>query len=316
MARATSALSWPGRLLAGRGSDARIGRIGAGILAGFVLVAALAPVLAPHDPRAQSGLPFKAPSADHLLGTNDIGQDILSELIYGARISLAIGFLAATLAIVVGGLLGVISGFFGGWIDSLLMRLVDATLALPFLPLLIVLAVFLGRSLATTVLVIGLVIWARPARIVRSQVLSIRQRGYVEASRSMGAHPRHTLARHIGPAATPLIIAQFVRAANIAILLEASLSFLGLGDPLAKSWGTILYYATARNAFLTQAWLWWVLPTGLAISTVIVGFAFVGFALEARFDPRLRSQRIPTLTTAPAAADRLLAPKAAEVAPE
>ena len=187
MARARSALSWPSRLLAGRGSDARIGRIGAGILVGFVLVAALAPVLAPHDPRAQSGLPFKPPSADHLLGTNDIGQDILSELIYGARISLAIGFFAATLAIVVGGLLGVVSGFFGGWIDSLLMRLVDATLALPFLPLLIVLAVFLGRSLATTVLVIGLVIWARPARIVRSQVLSIRQRGFVEASRSMGA---------------------------------------------------------------------------------------------------------------------------------
>ena len=122
----------------------------------------------------------------------------------------------------------------------------------------------------------------------------------------MGAHPRHVLARHIGPAATPLIIAQFVRAANIAILLEASLSFLGLGDPTTKSWGTVLYYATARNAFLTRAWLWWVLPTGLAISTVIVGFAFLGYALEARFDPRLRNQRIPTLATAGAATDRLL----------
>lgn len=312
----TSTLPRPGRFLAGRGSDARIGRIGAGILAAFILIAGLAQVLAPHDPRAQTGLPFKAPTADHLLGTNDIGQDILSELIYGARVSLAIGFFAALLAIVVGGLIGVISGFFGGWIDSLLMRIVDATLALPFLPLLIVLAVFLGRSLVTTALVIGLVIWARPARIVRSQVLSIRQRGFVEASRAMGAHPRHVLAHHIGPAATPLIIAQFVRAANIAILLEASLSFLGLGDPTTKSWGTVLYYATARNAFLTRAWLWWVLPTGLAISTVIVGFAFVGYALEARFDPRLRSQRIPALATAGAAADRLLAPSATERAAE
>lgn len=183
MAGGPSVLSWPGRLLSGRGSDARIGRIGAGILVAFVLVAVLAPVLAPHDPRAQTGLPFKAPTASHLLGTNDIGQDILSELIYGARISLAIGFLAASLAIIVGGLLGVISGFFGGWIDSLLMRIVDATLALPFLPLLIVLAVFLGRSLTTTVLVIGLVIWARPARIVRSQVLSIR---HVASSRLPG----------------------------------------------------------------------------------------------------------------------------------
>ena len=306
MGRASTLASWLHRLLPGRGSDARIGRIGAGILVGFVLVALFAPVLAPHDPRAQTGLPYKAPSASHLLGTNDIGQDILSELIFGARVSLAIGFLAALLAIVVGGLLGVIAGFFGGWIDSLLMRLVDATLALPFLPLLIVLAVFLGRSLATTILVIGLVIWARPARIVRSQVLSIRQRGFVEAARAMGAHPRHVLTQHIGPAATPLIIAQFVRAANIAILLEASLSFLGLGDPTTKSWGTILYYATARNAFLTRAWLWWVLPTGLAISTVIVGFAFVGYALEARFDPRLRSQRIPALANAGVADERLL----------
>lgn len=290
----------------GRGSTgAKLGKVGVGILAVFVLVAVFAPAIAPHDPRAQTGLPYQAPTWSHLLGTNDIGQDLLSELIYGARVSLLIGLLAAVLAIVVGTAVGVASGFFGGVADTLLMRLVDMTLALPFLPLLIVLAVFLGRSLSTTVLVVSLVIWARPARIIRSQVLSARERGFVQASRAMGARPRHMLRRHVVPAVSPLIIAQFVRAANIAILLEASLSFLGLGDVTHKSWGTTLYYASARGAFLTRAWLWWVLPTGLAISLVVVAFAFVGYALEEAADPRLRRSGIPVLaqfSTARAAA--------------
>jgi ABC-type dipeptide/oligopeptide/nickel transport system permease subunit len=273
----------------------RLGRVGAIILAFFVLVAVFAPLLAPYDPKAQTGLPYQSPSASHLLGTNDIGQDILSELIYGTRVSLAIGFLAALLAIVVGTLVGVVSGYFGGLVDTLLMRFVDITLALPFLPLLIVLAVFLGRNIRTTVLVISVVIWARPARILRSQVLSARERGFVQAARSMGGRPAHLLRRHVLPAVSPLIIAQFVRAANIAILLEASLSFLGLGDVTAKSWGTTLYYASARGAFLTRAWLWWVLPTGLAISVVVVAFAFIGYSLEERADPRLRARRLPTL---------------------
>lgn len=272
-----------------------LGRVGVVILDLFILVAVFAPLLAPYDPRAQTGLPYQSPSGSHLLGTNDIGQDILSELIFGARVSLAIGFLAALLAIVVGTLVGVVSGYFGGLADTLLMRFVDITLALPFLPLLIVLAVFLGRNINTTVLVISVVIWARPARILRSQVLSARERGFVQAARSMGGRPAHLLRRHVLPAVSPLVIAQFVRAANIAILLEASLSFLGLGDVTAKSWGTTLYYASARGAFLTRAWLWWVLPTGLAISLVVVAFAFIGYSLEERADPRLRATRLPTL---------------------
>lgn len=293
------AAGWVRSALHARGPDACLGRIGAVILLAFVVVAVFAPLVAPHDPRAQTGLPFKSPTADHLLGTNDIGQDILSEIIYGARISLAIGFMAAVLAIVVGSVIGIVAGFFGGWVDNVLMRLVDATLALPFLPLLIVLAVFLGRSMSTTVFVLALVIWARPARVVRAQVLAVRNRGYIQAARTMGASSSHLITRHVAPATAPMVIAQFVRAANIAILLEASLSFLGLGDPTAKSWGTVLYYATARNAFITDAWLWWVLPTGLAISAVVVGFAFVGYALEARADPRLRARR-PVLAQADA----------------
>lgn len=283
---------WPeGGSVQGR----RLGKLGAAILLGLVLTAVFAKFLAPHDPKAQSGLPFARPSGSHLLGTNDIGQDILSELIYGTRVSLAIGFMAATIAVVVGAVVGILAGYFGGAVDSAFMRLVDVTLALPFLPLLIVLAVFLGRSLTTTALVISLVIWARPARILRAQTLSARERGFVSAARSMGGSHRHLLGRHLLPAVSPLVIAQFVRAANVAILLEASLSFLGLGDPTNKSWGTILYYASARGAFLTGSWVWWVVPTGLAVSVAVLGFAFVGYALEERVDPRLRARRVPIL---------------------
>jgi ABC-type glutathione transport system ATPase component len=157
------------------------------------------------------------------------------------------------------------------------------------LPLMIVLGVYAGPGLGTEVVVIGAVIWARTAREIRAQVLSLRERSSVEASRAMGARPVYLIARHIGPAIAPLVIPQLVRAANAAILLDASLSFLGLGDPGAKSWGMMLHYAHARSAFLTGAWLWWVLPPGLCIAAVVLGLALIAYALEERARPRLRT---------------------------
>lgn len=283
-----------------RTTSARLGLAGAALLLVFGTAAALAPLLAPYDPSALSGAPFAAPSGRHLLGTNDIGQDLLSELVYGARVSLLVGLAAATISTAIGSLVGVVSGFSRGVVDGLLMRVVDLTLALPLLPLLIVLAAFFGRSTTITILVIALVIWARPARIIRSQVLSLRERGPVQVARAMGASPRHLVVRHLVPGISPLVIAQLIRGATVAILLEASLSFLGLGDPTTKSWGTMLYYASARGAFLTHAWIWWVIPTGLAISAVVLAFAFVGFALEEWADPRLRTTRPDALSRLPA----------------
>lgn len=288
-------------------ASGKLGLIGAAMLLTFGLVAVLAPLIAPYDPGLRVGEPFDAPTPAHPLGTNDVGQDILSELIFGARISLSVGILSALIAIGVGGFVGITAGFFRGATDSLSMRVVDITLALPFLPLLIVLAAFLGRSLTTTTLVIAAIIWAMPARVLRSQVLSLRERGAVESARAMGASNAHLLGRHILPNVSPLMISQFVRAANVAILLEASLAFLALGDPTNKSWGTMLYYANSRGAFLTDAWLWWVLPTGLAISLVVLGFAFVGYALEEWADPRLRSRRMPVLAQATAGGARAVA---------
>lgn len=250
--------------------------------------ALLAPWLAPYDPSETTGEPFDPPSRAHWLGTNDIGQDILSELIYGTRISLTIGFLAAAVAVGLGTVVGVVAGYFGRWTDALLMRAVDIVLVIPFLPLMILLAAYLGPNLWNLILVIGVLVWARPARVIRAQVLSVKALDYVESARVIGAPSARILARYILPAILPLSLAQFILAASNTILIEASLSFLGLGDPTTKSWGSVLYYAQVRNAFLSGAWTWWVLPPGLLITAAVLGFAFTGFALEEILNPRLR----------------------------
>jgi peptide/nickel transport system permease protein len=270
-------------------SGAKLGRIGATILVLFVIAAVFAPVFAPHDPTVRTAEPFAAPSLAHPLGANDVGQDILSELLFASRISLTVGIVTACLATILGVTIGVVSGYLRGLVDGVLMRGVDVILSLPFLPLMIVLAAFLGQNTTNLILVIGLLIWARPARLLRSQVLSVRESGHVQAARAMGATHIYIMIRHILPRITPLVAAQFVRTANVTIMLEASLAFLGLSDPFQKSWGAILFYANARSAFLTDAWLWWVLPPGLCIAAVVVSFAFLGFAIEERVDPRLRS---------------------------
>lgn len=265
-----------------------VGWLGLGLLAVLTLTAFFAPVLSPHNPEETVGDPFQPPSRTHPLGTNDIGQDILSELIYGARISLTIGFLAAGMAVGIGTTVGIMAGFLGGWADAASMRIVDLVLVIPFLPLMILLAAYLGPSYWNIIIVIGALVWARPARVIRSQVLSVKSLDYVEAALALGSRSLRVMVRHILPAVLPLALAQFILAASNAILIEASLSFLGLGDPTAKSWGSVLYYAQVRNAFLSGAWLWWVVPPGLLITAATLGFAFTGFALEAYLNPRVR----------------------------
>jgi peptide/nickel transport system permease protein len=263
-------------------------RAGAALLCGIVTVALLAPLLSPYDPATRAGAPFGRPSATHLLGTNDVGQDLLSELIYGARISLLVGIVAAVTATVVGAAVGLVAGYTRGWVDSALMRFADVVLAIPVVPLTIVVGVFAGPGLVTQIVVISSVTWARVARELRAQVLSLRERDDIQALRAMGAGPGYILPRHVLPGVAPLVAPQFVLATKVAITLEASLAFLGLGDVTAKSWGTMLSLAHARSAFLTDAWLWWVVPPGLAIATTVVAFALLGFGLEQRTRPVLR----------------------------
>jgi len=282
-----------------------------GVLAG---VAVAAPLLAPFHPADRVGAPFSRPSWVHLLGTNDVGQDLLSELIFGARASLAVGLAAAAAATAIGTAVGLTAGYARGWVDSTLMRIVDVVLALPFLPLAIVVGVVLGPGLSTLVALVAATTWAGAARALRSQVLSLRERDHVEAARAMGAAGLHVLRRHVLVDVAPLVVPQFVLAAKTAILLEASLSFLGLGDPTARSWGTTLSFAFERSAFLTDAWLWWVLPPGICIALSVLGFALVGFGMEtvgppSRIGrrPRRRADRVcpAALSPAVAAGDRV-----------
>jgi ABC-type dipeptide/oligopeptide/nickel transport system permease subunit len=277
-----------------------LGLLGLVLLGGIVFMAIFANWLAPYDPTELTGKPFEEPSPAHWLGTNDIGQDIFSELIYGARVSLIIGVLAAAIALVIGTTVGLLAGYHQGPLGAGLMRVVDVVLVIPFLPLMVLLAAYLGQNIWNLIIVIGLLIWARPARVIRSQVLSLNERDYVLASRVIGAKDNRILLRCILPGVLSLALAQFVLAASATILLEASLSFLGLGDPTQKSWGTILFYAQARNAFLTGAWMWWVLPTGLMITLTVVGFALVGFAMEEALNPRLKATHAVTPSSKPA----------------
>lgn len=273
----------------------KVQRLGVGVLLVMLGIAIFAPWFAIYDPNSLSCQSFQTPNWQHILGCNDVGQDILSKLVYGARISLFIGITVALISTFLATVLALLSGFYGGWIDRSLMRLVDIILALPFLPLVIVLGVYFGASIQTQILVITFVMWAQPLRELRAQVLSIYTSGFVESSIAMGAGGPFVGRKHLLPELAPLIVPQFVRIAHNAILVEASLSFLGLGDPIQNSWGSILFHANARTAFLTDAWIYWVMPPGLAIAVTVLAFAFIGFGFDASLGPRIVSlkQQLP-----------------------
>jgi len=263
--------------------------VGVGFIGLILLAAVLAPVLAEHPPNTTTGLAFEEPSANHPLGTDDLGRDLWSQLLFGARISLAVGLIAAVIATVLGTFVALLAGYRGGVIDAVLMRIVDLVLSLPFLVLVLVLVTYFGRGLSVTIVLIAGVLWARPARLLRGQVLKVKEFEHVVAAEAMGASLWRILGRHILPRLTPLVSSQFVRAAAVAVIVQSGIAFLGLGDPSSVSWGATLSFANIASAILTDAWKWWILPPGLALTVLIVGFAFVGYAAEEWADPRLTS---------------------------
>ena len=288
----------------------RMGMIGAGMLLIALFVAVFAPILAPYDPYATVRVTiediYRSPSVEHLLGTDDGGKDVFSSLLYGARVSLIVGFAAAAIALVIGGLVGIVAGYRGGWIGSLLMRITDFFLVIPDLALQIVLVAIIGPSLGTIILVIGALGWTTTARLVRSQTLSVRERKYVMRARAIGAGDGHILRRHILPAVLPLMLANMVLVISLAILSESTLAFLGLGDPTVISWGQMLNYAFGRGAVSAGAW-WALLPPGFAIVWVVLGTTLLGTALEDALNPRLKRHHLET-PGADVARDRAVTP--------
>ena len=244
----------------------------------FFLLAVFAPFVAPFDPW-ELGLPFLLPSTEHPLGTNDIGQDIFSELVYGTRISLFVGFFAAFVYVAIGTLVGLFSGYLRGAADEVLMGLTDIILIIPALPLMIILAAHTSPSIWNIIIVIGALWWTSTARVVRSRVLQLREMPFVEAARVLGAGDDYIVIRHILPNTLQVIMAKFILSVAGAMLTEASLSFLGLGDPLQMSWGMMLNYAFSRGGFINGYW-WWYLPPGICISLAVLSFVLIGFGLE------------------------------------
>jgi len=266
-------------------------RAGLIIMAGFILIAALADLIAPYNPYERVSQPFQPPSEGHWLGTDDLGRDIFSQLIYSARLSLLIGFISAVAATMIGTLLGLIAGYYGGRADELLMRFTDLWLAFPnllFTILLVVLfAPLAGNRLVPIVIAIAIGSWPTAARLIRSAVISIKQSQYIESARALGASNARIIFKHILPNTSSLIIVEVITLMGNAMLTEASLSFLGLGDPRAISWGMMLHYALLRNAIYLGMW-WWFLPPGIMISLAVLAVILLGTGLEEYFNPRLR----------------------------
>ena len=275
-------------LVARQFARSRSGMLGLAVFVVFAVLAVLAPVLfdaTQIDVTKATGGIYEPPSLEYWLGTDDSGRSVLALVVWGARVSLVVGLCATVLSMLIGTSVGIAAGHYRGLLGGLLDRLTDWFLVIPFLPLAIVLATVLGASLLNIIIVIGVTSWPATARLIRAQTLSVEGRPYIERAKALGAGDVHQMTRHVLPNVMPLVLANTTLAVSISILSETTLSFLGLGDPTAVSWGTILDQAFAAGAISSGAW-WYLTAPGLCVVLVVLGFNLIGRALEAILDPR------------------------------
>ncbi len=276
----------PTREIWGRFKRNRLAVSGLVIVLVLVTVAIFAPLLAPYDPlKVDFEASLKPPSGEHLLGTDLLGRDIFSRILFGSRVSLQVGIIAVGIAVSIGLVMGLIAGFFGRFVDVIIMRLVDITYAFPFLLFAIAIMTILGPGFINVFIAIGLISWAWFARVVRGSVLSVREQEFVLAARAIGVGPVRTMMRHILPNVIAPVIVGAALNSGYAILAEAALSFLGIGvQPPSPSWGLML--SDARNYMNTAPWM--TLYPGIAISLTVLGFILLGNGLRDAIDPRLK----------------------------
>lgn len=267
-------------------------RLGMGIIVFFILMAIFGPMVMPFkttDIASSRAEVFNPPSAAHLLGTDNQGRDVLAYLMSGARTSLFVGAAATLISMVLGTMIGITSGYIGGWVDTLLMRITDFFLVLPWLPFCMVLAAILGNSMWNIILVIGLTGWAGTARVIRAQTLSIKEQQYVERTVSLGAGKWHIMMRHILPNVFPLVFSESILIISSSILTETSLAFLGLGDPTSPSWGAMLNDAYSTGAMTNGAWCYFIAP-GVCVILVTLSFTLMGYAFDEILNPKLKKR--------------------------
>jgi peptide/nickel transport system permease protein len=257
------------------------------VLAVMILIAIFASVIAPYPENEKVGEPYESPSWSHPFGLDDAGVDVFSQVIYGAQVSLMVGFAAALVTMLIGGAVGIAAGYLGGKSDTVLMRITDYFLVIPDIPLMLVVAAIWGRSLRNIILIIGVIYWTTTARLVRAQVASLRQRVFVKRARAIGASNTRVVFRHILPQVAPLLVAITVLSVAFAIFAETALAFLGLGDPSRTSWGKMIENAFQGSAITVGAW-WAIVPPGVAVALVVLACTLIGRALEEALNPRLR----------------------------
>ncbi len=276
-------LAWVRRL-----GKNRKARVGLGIFAAFVLIAVLAPAIARYNPGSTNFPPLAPPSAQHWFGTTGLGQDVYAQFVWGTRSSLLVGFGASVISTVLAVVIGMYPAYRGGWLDNVMATFTNIFLVIPGLPLMIVAAAYVHQSnTLTLMLIIGLTGWAGRARVLRSQTLTLAHREFVWAARLTGASDWRVLVREILPNMLSLFVASLMYGILGAILAEAGLEFLGLGNLTQVSWGSMLYWASNGGAELNGAW-WWLLPGGLAIALFGTSLALMNFALDEVTNPRLR----------------------------
>ncbi|MGW1028668.1 ABC transporter permease [Streptomyces sp. NPDC002577] len=259
----------------------------------ITLVALAAPLLAGADSQSVTdapGGPLESPSGEFPLGTDQFGRSVLALLVWGSRVSLTVGLLAAVLCVAIGTVVGIVAGHFRGWYSTVLMRVTDWFLVMPTLVLAIALATVMDRSIWTVILAIGVTTWPTTARLVRAQTLAVESRPYIERSRALGGGHGHIMLRHVLPNVMPLVLAQTTLVISNAILTEATLAFLGLGDPTITSWGGMLQDAREAGAVSAGDW-WYLAPPGIAVALVALAFTLCGRAIESVLNPRLGVSR-------------------------
>jgi len=261
------------------------------VLCAYFAIALCAPLLSPYGPTEIVGNPFQSPGNGHPLGTNDLGQDIFSQLVYGARITLLFGFCAALLSVLISTSVGIVIGYYGGLPDEIVSRLIDVFMPVPMFPLLIVLTAFFSPGVLQISILMGILGSIYGIRIIRSQVLSLAQTSFVEGARAIGASDFHIMFRHILPNVMPVVMVKFVSSSQRLLLMGVGLSFIGLWDTTTVDWGTMIQNSYSSGGMSLGLW-WWLLPPGIAVIGISLALAMIGYSFEEKFNPRVGVNRL------------------------
>ncbi|QSZ28401.1 ABC transporter permease [Aceticella autotrophica] len=264
--------------------------VGLCLLILYIIIAIFSPWLVPYHPTAVTGVPLERPNAEHFLGTNTLGQDIFSELLYGTRGTLLMGVIGGFLSTCIGTLMGAISGYYGKSIDVIITKLIDFQMTIPMFPLLILLSLFFTPNIVGVSIIMGILGWTRCARIIRSQVLALVNYEFILMTKAIGGSDLYIIIKHIVPNILPLSIANFIFAVQGYMLMGVGLGFLGIGDPTNINWGQMINDAYTGGAFALGLW-WWLIPPGLCTAIISVAISLLAYSLEEKIVPTLKNEK-------------------------